>query len=626
MPFNRALRAENIQYIKGQGSQPGTRLGFSQAYNASDAMTSMFNWISSLGNLLLWYRSSDNSVQFIDIDSPIASTVITGDLLGYGATFAEAGARLYCSFFTASGLGASGCRVVTLQSSVFVNDLAFQPPLTYVPGAPTEPGAGTITGGTHYFAYRVEYRSGFLTRPSPDTGVGSPSVSTFTPVQFTAAGSKNLSWVLNTAWPEGAVNVVMLMTTVANPAQWFEVPGAVQPVVGGTTSTITFTIDISDDILFATGIDATASLFFLTNTVANVPAFTPSVVLTHGTRMVYVTTVSDNVGNQAGALYVSAISAYQEITADQSLIQLPGLKDIVTAISLDGTLYMFGPQWTYRTIDNGAAPVTWPAPILVDGRRGTLAVRGAEVSPSGTYAWLASQDGLYYFQGSFPPLPISYYQQPDWNRINWSAAETLEIRDDPSVKIVYVLVPLDGSSTPTHLMKWDYTNGFEPGTVQYSLDNVRNYPLGAMEVVQNTLTGQQANNAKLKELWIGSSSANPILRRNSTTDITPYRDNSQPISTLYETALFPRRGGRYGAQGEVLQHHGADYRMKGFGVLNIITWAIDHARSYNLLPVQLAPLPGQYPHRSFDLISEGVSHQFGQGGNSVLDPNFDITP
>lgn len=617
VPPSRALLAENVSYIPGFVQ---TRLGFSQAYDPNEPMSALFNWISSLGDLLLWFRTSDRSVRLIDIASPSVQTVISGDLLGYAATFANAGARLYAAFFAASGLGASGARVISYQGAAYVNDLCFRPPITYVPSAPTETTTGTVTQGVHNLAYRIEYRSGFITRPSPDTGVGTPSVSTFTPVPFASAGGQNLVWTLNTTWPTGAVNVYLLMTPVANPSQYFFVPGAVQAVVGGVASAITFTVDIADELLFATGQDSTSALFLLTNTVVDTPPFFPSVVGTHGDRMFYVTTVSDNIGNSSGAVYMSDKGAYQEIAADKSLIQLPGQLDISTAISLNGLFYMFGPQWTYETLDNGSDPVTWAAAKLVDGKRGTPSPRGVEKSPSGNYAWVAvPQDGLYYFQAGYANLPISYFQTPDWNRINWDAAEVLQIKDDPGIKKVYVMAALDDATTPSHMLTWDYTNGFTPDVTNYSLDSLQDYDLGAMEVVKNGLTGMPTGIPQKKELWIGSSSNAPILRRNSSNDTDPYLDDSMPIFSNYETSLFPRQGTR----GEVYQHHGADIRVKGEGTLQARAYTLDHDQSFDLLDTSLSANPGKIVHRGVDLISEGVSYLFTQGLNLIVDGDFE---
>jgi hypothetical protein len=618
VPPNKGLVSENVVFRPGQVA---TRLGFSVAFDPDVPISAMLNWLSSLGNNLVYYRTSDNSVQLVDITNPPTETaLIAGDLVGYAATFAEAGARLYCSFFSSAGAGASGARVVTFQNSAYVSDLAFQPPITYTPSAPTETAAGVVTAGLHYVGYRIEYRSGFITRPSPDSGNGTvPNASTFQPIAFTATGSMNLEWTLNTTWPVGAINVYMIMSPVSSPAQYFLVPGAVQPVVGGVASSITFTVDVSDETLFSTTGDVTQSVFFLTNSVLNVPQFFPQVAFSHGDRMVYVTTVSDGVGNQSGALYISNKQAFQELFADQSLIQLPGLKDITTGISLDGIVYVIGPQWVYRTIDNGAAPSTWPAPSLVDGRRGTLAIRGAVVSPSGTYAWIASQDGLYFFQGAFPSLPISYYQQTDWDRINWDVAQVIDIKDDPTVKKVYVLAALDSNTTPSHMLTWDYTNGFGAEQVQYSVDFLQGYNMGSIEVVKNGLPNMPVGVPQRKELWVAPSDEAPILRRNSENDDDPYLDNAFPIFSNYETALFPPQG----SAGEIYQHHGVDTRVKGDGNLALTAYTLDHDKSFECLEIALSESPGKIIHRSFDLISEGVSLLFTQGQNLVVDGDME---
>lgn len=625
VPLKNALQSQNVQFGP---NKVGTRLGFSLAFATTDSVGAMFNWISSLGNLLLWYRTSDRSVRLLDVDVAISSsTVIAGDLIGYAATFAEAGARLFLSFFTAAGLGASGARVLTYQAPNFVSDLAFRPPITYVPPAPTQPGAGTVTAGLHNLGYRIESRSGFVGRLSPDSGVGPfPSDTSFTPVQFTASGSKYLSWTLTTTWPADAINVYAVMTPVSNPADYRLIPGAVQAVTGGSTSAITFVIDISDGLLSANGAESNDAALLMTNSVANVPQVLPSEVFTHGNRMVYLVEIPDAVGNMVSAFLISDVGKYQSINAERSLVQLPGLKKAVKGISLDGVLYMFGPQWTYQTIDSGGDPRSWPTPKLVDGRRGTLSVRGVEVAPSGTYAWVASQDGLYFFPGVFPALPISYYQQPVWDRIDWNTPNAVIVRDDPSVKKVYVKAALGAAleveevsdEAGTYLLTWDYTNGYEPEKVRFSFDFLQSYSIGAIEVVKNGLPGSVTAAAQSKELWLGSSNAEGILRRNTLEDAVPYFDNSFPVFATYETALYPPASN----SGEVLQHHGADYRLTGSGTLQITAYELDHAQSFEEEIVDLDAAPGEVVFRGFDLISEGVSHLFTQGQNLIDDPDF----
>jgi hypothetical protein len=338
--------------------------------------------------------------------------------------------------------------------------------------------------------------------------------------------------------------------------------------------------------------------------------------------MVYVCTILDLAGNASGALFVSDIGDYQSISADRNLVQLPGQRNIITAISLQGVLYIFGPQWTYETIDNNGDPVTWITPKLTDGRRGTLATRGVEVSPSGTYAWVASQEGLYRFQGYYQDKPVSYYQSTDWNRINWGVPYAVHVKDDPTVKKVYVMACLDGSVTPNFLLTWDYSMGTTPELMAlgYSIDFLQAYPMGAMEVVKNSLPGAISTSSNRKELWLGSSaSGSGLLRRNTSGDTNPKLDNTYPIFPTFETALLPR----VGEPGEVLQHHGAHIRVKGTGLLSVKINSLDHSTTQTLDVVDLASSSGQLIFRGADVISEGVSYTFTQGQNLVTDPEFE---
>ncbi len=627
VPLRNALQSQNVAYAPGN---VGTRLGFSLALSTTDSISAMYNWVSFLGNLLLWYRTTDRSLRKLDISVGSGpTTVIAGDLIGYAATFAEAGARLYLSFFSSAGVGASGCRVLTYQAPNFVSDLAFRPPMTYVPPSPIQPGVGSVTAGIHNLGYRIGHRSGFVGRLCPDSGVGTtPSLTTFVPIQFTAAGNSYLSWTLLTTWPVDAISVYAVMTPVDNLADYRMIPGAVQAVTGGATSAITFTIDISDDLLTETGEDATDALQLLTNSVSDTPQFLPSAVLTHGNRMVYVTRIMNSVGGFSSALFISDLPAefrsYQTINVTRSLIQIPGLRQITTAASVNGSLFIFGPEWTYRTADNGSDPSTWATPILVDGRRGTLSIRGVEVSPSGLFAWVAASDGLYYFQGQFTALPISYYEQPDWDRINWNVPNAVQVKDDPGIKKVYVMACLDAATTPSHKLTWDYTKGYTPEKVQYSIDSIQSYNMGSMELTKNSLPGSVVAAAQKKELWLGSSDIDGLLRRNSVSDTDPYLDNHFPIFSIYETSLYPQ--GRENVSGEIYQHHGAEYRLTGEGVLSITAYSLDHAESFPLLDVTLGQAPGRITSRFFDLITEGASHLITQGQNLVGDIGEPITP
>jgi hypothetical protein len=86
---------------------------------------------------------------------------------------------------------------------------------------------------------------------------------------------------------------------------------------------------------------------------------------------------------------------------------------------------------------------------------------------------VADEAGLYLFEGgSYPSRPVSYWQQPDWQRINFAQKTKIFVSDDKANQRVTVLAPLDGATSPTHELTWDYSLGTTPEQVQYSLNDI----------------------------------------------------------------------------------------------------------------------------------------------------------
>jgi hypothetical protein len=317
--------------------------------------------------------------------------------------------------------------------------------------------------------------------------------------------------------------------------------------------------------------------------------------------MAYLASVPDNRDNLIDALYVSERNNYQAITADQHVLQLPGQRVMVTMFRMGSVNYILGPHEIWGVSDNGDVPVTWAAPGMVDGRHGTLAIHGAEVAPSGDRAWVADQAGLFLFTGGpILDLPLSYYQTPDWERVNWSAAYAVRIKDDSGSRRVCVTVPLDGAATATHVMTWDYTDGLTPETVRYSLNSIvipggtlDQQPLGAMELVRNDLAGQGGNTGRVElwvALWFPNADLNNayLLRHMSDLDATPFRDLSYGINSKWSGPPLP---GRDTGLSIIQHHHGFHARLRGTGTISPVIWDIDGQTSFLCRPVTLSESP-----------------------------------
>lgn len=507
VPPTKGLFARNVSY----GDNVGTRYGFGQAFIPSagtnaEFMTGMKNWIGPRGNLLVWLNTVNGKVRGCDLTAPTVSITFNDGNMGQGyfPSFANAGSRLYVSTHSSALVSSGHGYVISYQSgppgSGYVADKIAPPPMTYA-GSVSEPAAGGVTAGVHKWGYRVEHRGGFFGKLCPVNG----STEVFSPGSFTATGSKNARFTLNTTWPTDAIRVHIAMTTIENHARFIQT-GFYVAVVGGSTSSVTVDVDLSDDQLAQIVNDWTFSQTLWTQTLAAAAPFSPISQFTHGNRMVYITKITDGIGNTNSAAVISENYAFQEFTQDQHIYYLPGRVEFVTGCSLSGNLFFFGPNGTHVTMDNGDVPITWRAADTVDTRRGTLAARGVELAPNGQYAWVASPDGLYLFNGAYPDLPISYYQSDQWRRINWAAAQTIQVKSGNTA--VYVLVPLDGNTNPTHIFKFEWAAGIDPveltpQQILFSTIETPGFFCGAIEMVQNVLPSLHANVYKRTELWMG---------------------------------------------------------------------------------------------------------------------------
>lgn len=635
VPLRGALLAKNVEYSSGEvASRHGFAVPAGSIFPASISLGAMYVWYAPFSSMTGFASSTDSALAYLDTAAPAVEVyLLSGGHLfsvGYsvGATSAAAtlvgvGLRLYFVTSTTTQAGVTLGVLAPLSDGTSSRAIMFASPMTYVPSAPTEPSAGLITAGVHRLAYVVEDHSGFMSRLSPDAGtLAPPDLTTFSPLTFTATGAKNASWTLNpTQWPQGSAYVSVAMTTTTNLNQYYIVPGtrtAVPSDFSASSKTIAFSI--SDADLASRGTDATPNLYWLTRRPGTEALpFTVRHIALFGERMAYLASAADLSGNPIDALYISERNSYQSITADQHVKQLPGQRSMTTMFRMGTTNYICGPHEIYSLSDNNDVPVTWPTPRLVDGRCGTLAVRGVEVSPSGDFAWVADQGGLYVFTGgSITALAVSYEQTPDWNRINWSKAYCVQIKDDAANKRVYVMVPLDAATTPSHIMMWDYTDGTTYDKVRYSLNNLTSYSLGAMELVRNDLAAAVAGTKKKVELWLGSSTTAVILRQLSDFDTNPYRDNGVAITSTYRTAPLP---GRAAARGLINQHHGFKLRITGAGTMTPKMYDIDAAKSFTCTALTLATAPDVDALFLGDLLGE---LGFAEFSTSTLDTYWSI--
>lgn len=565
IPLQNGQAGRNVQFF---ADSVATRYGHSAVFNPGHATTNGVNWIFEYGtpiatprNYLAWF-SPGVGVQIADLANPTAITTVIADTTSANAFLMPFGSRLYVGFVDANGTGVVSGQVYGFGIGA---DHLFAAPIITVPTF-SELGSSLTTVGAKLFGYLIQTRNGYLTRPSPSPG------DNFTATGYTSLGGAIIMSIdpPSHVWPDYALNVCAIMSTTANPADFRIVPS---PFPGNSpfwpvnrTGATLIPIEVTDSFLASDGLQAQPYLDQLGESVAGTAPIKPSAIAPYGTRIAYTTLDAAGIP----VCYISDASNPQSINAATSAIYLPGNLGQSTSFALRGVFYMTGPHWTFSTSDSGGTPISWASPALVDGAIGVLGSRCSSPNISQTQAWIADEAGLYLFQGgSYPALPVSYFQKADWIRINFAAAPTIQIVDDKSNQRVSVLVPLDGATSPTNILTWDYSNGTDPDTIQYcGVTSIAGYNPGSMMMVQNQTT-------KHLERWIGPSDPTlPFGRENNGSEANPYRDFGAGIQAAWETSQIPKAMG-----GRMISHVGARMRISGSGTVALTAFSMDHSFS-----------------------------------------------
>ncbi len=605
------LQARNVEFVD-DGVQ--TRRGFGLAWNPATAIYSAYNWLQSSFNRLLYLTSAGVVVSRDLVTIASSVNVISGLTAALGMTNAAAGFRIYMSFFkeqsTNPGNPAMAYPVKiwdgTLNTGVPNVETAFSPTMQAadVTIASAEPGAGFVTAGVHYAGFLILTWNGGTPPPAPyDSGVYTP-----TPLTATGGQSMQISLTPTTTWPSYVQSVQLVMTTVDNPSRFYILPQSVAVIRGSATpAVLDFNIDDVALQLYEEIIPGTSNDYFsnFQNNGGGGP-YNAIKILAYGSRMVYIYEAAGPDGfTHVTTIGISNPAQPQFVTAAQGVLNLPEFRQCNTGFVLGDVLYLLGPSWTYAFSDNGLAPTQWSQPRLVSGAIGTPFVNGVLSNPSRGYAWVADRSGLYFFTGSsFPIRPVSYFQAPDWQRINWLASvDSMEIVDDTENRLVFVKCALDSATTANYWLVWDYTNGPTPEAIKYCGPwSVADFSPGAIANVLNPATNSN-------EIWIARRTAGNVLRLQDW-DESPLGEDYDGvgIDDLYTFGYFP------GVPTEVMDHYGGDFRIRGSGEASLTAYSLDAQNPVAMPVIPLDLTPSRRFFRAVTKQDEGASVAVTSGG------------
>jgi hypothetical protein len=596
-----ALEALNCEYEPGSFR---TRHGFYEQNSGlvpGGLITGVYNYIYGTASRLIWsytsggaivLRVADYNGVFVTNISP-ATTLTNG-----GVVFAQYGRWMYSAQYNTSfEPGTAGLSIIDMEDLTYVT-AGFKAPYVNMSSGVGFGAAATlgVTPGPHTYAVIFEDRSGFQSRPSPVF-----SAAGFPPAYgiFNTASTGQqvtITYSPTTVWPTDFVKAYLVMSSATNSARLLYVPIPAATVAGGAATPFSFVVNTPDSVLNL-GSDIGDQEELMTYDYLGAPPFRPNYVFAAGARMGYLA---------AEGLLVSDPENPQRLVPDLNVRTLPQERRGVCAKYIQGTIYVFGPDWTYAITDNGDTPNLWAPWRVIDEKIGTSHPYGISVNDTG-FGFVAHRSGLYAFSGGqYARLPISYFQQPLWDRIDWTALN-FSIAIDAARFQVQVTCQ-DRFGVAMRFM-WDYSEGTGPTQAKFSSQSMtgrsERWGLMVLNRGDGSFTGQQ------QQLWIAPADAAQIwLLRRHPTDLQLYVDRgASVIATTYAGAYLP------GSQAEALvyEHHGLQIRAAGSGDLRIGAYKLDRVTFQQMAATALTTTPERMFTRMLDLRNEAVSYKFQNG-------------
>lgn len=586
VPSEALLEARNVAYGKGFVM---TREGHASLFNPASAIKAMKNWVA-LGLNRLVYIRGDGHVIVRNLADNTEQDIAT--FTAANPVFQLAGDKLYFA-------GEGDARV---WDGLFINAVPsvfkpFSPPLNITPSISETATNADVTAGTHRFGYILTSTSGFVGKPGP-----APPGGDFTPATFVATGGKELTVQVSfTTVPIWAKYITLIATDKDNHEAFFFVPGTQFALPSGQgPHTVYLPFKVGDEQLRLAGKEAFDYRYLLTQDGAGNLPIQVKAITEYGNRMVWLA------GNRA---YISDPSNYEAITNDQHVKMLPGDKDITAAFVIRGVLYLAGPHYVYSLADNDDKPVTWGLPSEVSSGIGIPSQNAVTDGSDYGYVVLASESGLYMFDGGrFDEFPLNRWQMNDWRRINWAYAHKIRVVDYREDKRIYVAVPLDSATECSHIMTFYYHDGLDYRTVKYSLDDIASYQISCIEIAKTQASGR-------RDLLVAPATANHVLRRRSLKETfsspSSRDDNTAAITSVIESAKMPS-----GVGGPSLQHRGVQYRISGSGTIAPQVRTVSNEQTAYLAPIRLQASPSSEALRRFYLAGAAASHRISMSSSS----------
>jgi len=436
---------------------------------------------------------------------------------------------------------------------------------------------GNITVGNHSFAVCFVTSSGFTTTPGPlIAGVFTPVTVNFT----SGNGTAQLTGI--PTGPAGTTQRIILATK-SNLSQYFFVPG--NGTINDNTTTAVNLSFFDTDLT----IDAT-DLFNLRQQINSSSAkYGSASLIWYKSRLVV---LDGTVVNQVN---VSDAGLVENFDSVDGFVTLDAQQDqFATGFDYYGTLYIYGSVGLHATTDNGGNPNTWTA-SLVDMSNAvapfslTNTLSSKYPGPLGSIILGVAREGLYAFNGNWIRPALSTKIQNYFDTFTHGAEAASMLTIDVTQDIIYMLLPLNGSSSPNTLFAGDFSNGLTGDSIQWS---VFSFPFTPQAIAMISV-----NDGNDFDYWlrIGTSTDIKKLTPNFT------NDSGTAITAIMQFALFDI------TTGYIEQFRFFRARVTGSGTLQIQLADEDGNNVVNPPSFTLAASPSKDLMRHINYLAERMS-------------------
>lgn len=529
-PFDHAICCENVVFNKrGEvSSRPGMA---ASVYLAHDCRRMFLSVIDSTNRLLT--LDSSGNIYHDDDATPIFTDATVVDFVGLNIYN-----KTYILPIVASG---SPPNLQVWTGSGTTRDAAGLAPASSFSAA--DGSSGNVDPGDYLIAISYITDTGFVTQPGPKSG-------TFTPVTYTAPGSKQIDLSSLPIGPTGTVGRQILITK-ANLKEYFYVPELNGGLINDNTTT-TATLDFFDTDL----VDSADDLFDLRETI---PGTVTAGTLNRYHNRVVIVTFSDD-------LLISESANPESFNQVTGICHVPGeggLKITFSVVILRDVLYAMQFPGIWAIQDNGQEPSFW-AVVQIDGGVGSgasgIGTIGADknAESSGDSFLLSDIGGIFIFDGTVKRPALTWKIGDLWKTVNWNAFFNISLFIDVFHETFYVLVPQAPSVLPNLLLVADYSDGLDPDKIKWSIFT---FPFTPSCIAMMDYAGNMDGSDIAYYFHISFYGNSYIYKIHD----GYFDDIGAAINAYYQTALVAPKD----SQGNVNIFRGLRFRAKGFGSLNL---------------------------------------------------------